>query len=154
MAPPKSAACPLRRVRLRKVREMAPARLYWLRKWRVAPRASRVICCPVPSTVVVRAMVFVVVIGMVTAPPPQSKVTVPPPLKAWLRAASVQLAALPLPTTPDARSEAGGRASDKVATNKARMTGLPGERTRSVDQMGLPAQATHVTTSPRSCAAT
>jgi len=69
--------------------------------------------------------IFVVVIGIVTGPPPQLKVTIPPPLRAWLSAASVQLAALPVPTTPKACTDAGMKARERATSERARMNGPP-----------------------------
>ena len=43
---------------------------------------------------------------MVVAAPPQLKVTVPPPVRAVVSAAWVQLPGVPVPTTPAAWSEA------------------------------------------------
>jgi hypothetical protein len=63
--------------------------------------------CPCPP-------LLVEVMGMTTRPPPQLKVTVPPPTRAAPKAASVQLAGVPLPTIPAAwAGEAAHAASAK-----------------------------------------
>jgi hypothetical protein len=43
----------------------------------------------------------------VTDPPPQLKFTLPPPVKIVFKAASVQLAGVPVPTVPAAYAECG-----------------------------------------------
>jgi hypothetical protein len=58
------------------------------------------------------------VMGMATAPPPQLKVTVPPPARAESSAASVQLAAVPLPTTPPARAEGTAHPANASTTKR------------------------------------
>ncbi|MBK7181377.1 MAG: hypothetical protein IPH82_30070 [Chloroflexi bacterium] len=66
---------------------------------------------PPPSIVVSVVMVCTAVGVMVCGAGPQLNVTVPPPLRAVVSAAAVQLAGVPLPTTPAACN---GRAPTKT----------------------------------------
>jgi hypothetical protein len=71
---------------------------------------------PWPSSATVPVIVLGTVSGIVTAPGPQANVIVPPASNAASRAASVQLAADPVPTTASARAQRAG-ASTRRSTN-------------------------------------
>src|SRR5437588_10596857 len=85
---------------------------------RDVPPPSRVICSPTPSMVVVVVSVLADVMGIVTGPPPQLKVTLPPPVRAVLRAASVQLPAEPVPTTPAAPTNPADASQAETASSQ------------------------------------
>jgi hypothetical protein len=76
--------------------------------------------------VVFAAMVFWLVSRIVTGPAPQLKLTDPPPAKALVRATSVQLAGVPVPTVPAALTWPGeikDTKSTKAITNPCMASG-------------------------------
>jgi hypothetical protein len=62
---------------------------------------------PPPFIWVLLAIVLVVVRLIVSGPPPQLKLTAPPPTNAVFSAPSVQLAGVPVPTVPAANADMG-----------------------------------------------
>src|SRR5579871_6826457 len=112
IAPPGVALPP---VRLR----LSSSRMTPLPTWkrRVAPPPSSVILPP-PSMIVSCAIAFWAVNVIVAGAAPQSNTTLPPPVSAVTRAASVQLPAEPVPTVPAA--PAGPAAASAAASASAR----------------------------------
>jgi hypothetical protein len=114
-----------------------------------------------PSMVVSDAILLVPVppapglMSMVTRPPPQSNATSPPPVSAVFSAASVQLAALPVPTTPAAKAPGGGL-SDSYTNPTSRATNS--RRVRTAHHLGsrwaLPSPVGRNGNIPTSCVIT
>ncbi len=61
-------------------------------------------------------------VKLIWAAPPQLKVMLPPPTRAAVSAASVQLAGVPVPTTPAARAGDAGEITHRVTIREARST--------------------------------
>jgi len=135
-APPTSALKPLLMVRAVSAR-VNPG---FTDNTRVLPPPLSVIRLP-PSMLVSTAMVFSLVTVIVAGTAPQLKVTVPPPLQvltggepvgaphpiAVFNAASVQLAASPVPTTPPARAGLGSTvASANITTSRVARSSVTG----------------------------
>ena len=120
MAPPPlyaPALLPLAMVRLARVKA-APE---FTTNTCVVPPPLSVMRLP-PSMLVSTAMIFWLVTVIVTGLVPQLKVTLPPPARAASNADSVQLPAVPVPTTASARTGRGDHAAATSSTASVRAT--------------------------------